>query len=92
MADKLNLDPSNYSRREKGQIAMTLNDLAIIAREFAMSEAEIYTFNEKTIVSEPRASYGIKEDETCRMFRSYIKLLEEKVDNLEKELSKYRAK
>ena len=100
MSDKLNISVSNYSRRENGQIEITLSDLAIIAKTFAMTEVELFLWKEegernaKSMVEEPRAEYGKREDseETCRMFRNYIRLLEEKVESLQHQLSKNRAK
>ena len=91
MSDKLNISVSNYSRRENGQIEITLSDLAIIAKTFAMTEVELFLWKEKSkeaysnLVSERTIEYGHKEEtcENCRILRGYIKLLEEKLSQCE---------
>jgi len=92
IADALGMTTSNYSRRESGQYALTVNELVIIAKTFDLTPMDIFTWPQKHsllgggTVSEPGATYmkPVEVCDNCRVLRKYIKLLEEKIDIYER--------
>jgi transcriptional regulator with XRE-family HTH domain len=92
IADAINRDISAVSNILSGKRELRVSELAKIAKTFNMSIVDLLLWEgsqEKeqfNHVSEEPAFYATKEND--RILRNYIKLLEEKIDTLEKELSK----
>ncbi|MBB3186127.1 helix-turn-helix domain-containing protein [Microbacter margulisiae] len=91
IAEAINRDISAVSNILSGKRELRVSELAKIANVFNMSIIDLFLWEDPqekeqvNYVSEESSIYIKKEND--RILRNYIKLLEEKVDALEKELS-----
>ncbi len=98
VATTLHITQNGYSKIERGQTELTLNKFASIAKVFNMTMQEILDLDENLLLPTPptaASSAGNEQkllEEYVKTLLDKIKLLEEKVDFLEKELQQNRPK
>lgn len=96
MADKLGLSQNSYSRIETGQTKLDVDRLREISKLLDVpvegvlnDEANVFNFTNNSGLS---AGFYFSQDETKELAQKTIKLLEDKVTLLEKEIERLQKK
>jgi len=98
MADLLNMDVSNYSRRESGQIKISAEQWQILAKELAVPLEDIYEADENLIFifNDNSTGYGYGNTVTnyslpqdiLELYKKHISVLEQEIYYLKELLNK----
>jgi len=95
MADLLNMDVSNYNRRESGQIKISAEQWQILAKELAVSLEDIYEtdenlifiFNDSSTGGNIVTHYSLPQD-VLELYKKHINVLEQEIYSLKELLKK----
>ena len=100
MADLLNMDVSNYSRRESGQIKISAEQWQILAKELAVPLEDIYEADENLIfifndnstgsgngIGNIVTNYSLPQD-ILELYKKHISVLEQEIYYLKELLNK----